>query len=168
MINLERRLNINKTQILFRLWFTHSKIAKDGVGHRSLVRVALSSRVLFPPDLSTWYRSLELKPGKEEVVTPQADIKITNIALGDVLSDASGRTTVKFTYHPPSQPDEDDEDGGENVSESLSTAVLCSLKPGTVRPQQHFKSMSPDGLFSSNKQPPILFFKKMTNILSKL
>jgi len=75
--------------------------------------------------------SLELKPGKEEVVTPQADIKITNIALGDVLSDASGRTTVKFTYHPPSQPDEDDEDGGENVSESLSTAVLCSLKPGT-------------------------------------
>ncbi|KAF8236500.1 hypothetical protein L208DRAFT_1432481 [Tricholoma matsutake] len=75
--------------------------------------------------------SLELKPGKEEVVAPQADVRITNIALGDVLSDASGRTTVKFKYRPPSQPDSDDEDEGKNDLASLATAVLCSLKPGT-------------------------------------
>jgi len=88
------------------------------------------------PQPLTCFRSLELNPGKEEVVAPQADIKITNITLGDVLSDASGRTTVKFTYRRPSEPDSDDEGEDENVSGSLSTAVLCSLKPGTVRANQ--------------------------------
>ena len=85
---------------------------------------------------TSYLRSLELKPGKEEVVAPLADLRITNIALGDVLSDASGRTTVKFTYRPPSEPDSDEEDEGENASASLATAILCSLRPGTVRANQ--------------------------------
>lgn len=89
----------------------------------------------------SWCRSLELKPGQEEVVIPLADLRITNIALGDVLSDMSGRTTVKLLYRSPSEPDSDDEDQDQDAS-SLSTAVLCSLKPGTVGTYQLSKYVS--------------------------
>lgn len=64
---------------------------------------------------------------------PQADLRITNVALGDVLKDASGRTTVKLTYNTLVKLDEDDEDE-EDVPEPLSTTVLCSLTGGKVRP----------------------------------
>ncbi|RDB24806.1 hypothetical protein Hypma_007791 [Hypsizygus marmoreus] len=77
--------------------------------------------------------SLELKPGKVESVEPQADIRITNVALGDVLKDASGRTTVKLTYQGPVQIDseDEDEDQEDEPKVSLHTTVVCSLKPDT-------------------------------------
>ncbi|KAG5635502.1 hypothetical protein H0H81_011021, partial [Sphagnurus paluster] len=72
--------------------------------------------------------SIELVPGKEQLVQPAADIRISNVALGDVLKDASGRTTVKLTYEPSGRPDSDDED--EEIPAPVTT-ILCSLKPDT-------------------------------------
>jgi len=71
--------------------------------------------------------SLRLTPGKEEVLEPPADIRITNVALGDVLKDASGRTTVKLTFEMPGQAKSDEEE--EEDSPPQVTTVLCSLKP---------------------------------------
>ncbi|KAG6918710.1 hypothetical protein DXG01_012195 [Tephrocybe rancida] len=72
--------------------------------------------------------SLKLTPGKEEIFQPAADLQITNVALGDVLKDTSGRTSVKLTFAPSGTIDEDDED--EEVPDPVTT-VLCSLKPDT-------------------------------------
>ncbi|KNZ72858.1 FK506-binding protein [Termitomyces sp. J132] len=73
-------------------------------------------------------RSLKLTPGKVETFQPPADLKITNVALGDVLKDASGRTTVKLTFEPSGVLDDEDED---EVPKTVTT-VLCSLKPDTL------------------------------------
>lgn len=62
-------------------------------------------------------------------------MRITNIALGDVLADQKGRTTVKLIYLPPSAPENDEDDGEEDeegTGEPVAT-VLCSLTPGKVR-----------------------------------
>ncbi|KAF5380529.1 hypothetical protein D9615_004516 [Tricholomella constricta] len=74
--------------------------------------------------------SLELTPGKEEVVQPPADVRITNVTLGDVLKDTSGRSTVKLTYEPSGRLDSDDEDENEEIPGPVTT-VLCALKPDT-------------------------------------
>lgn len=71
-----------------------------------------------------------MTPGKPEAVVPQADIRITNVALGDILANASGRTTVKLTYDTPAKLDSDDED--EPKIEPQLTTVLCSLTAGKV------------------------------------
>jgi FK506-binding nuclear protein len=71
-----------------------------------------------------------LKPSKEPFsFIPQSDLRITNIALGDELSDASGRTSVKLTYQTPVKIDDDDAESPD----PLSTTVLGSLTPGKVR-----------------------------------
>ncbi|TFK73972.1 hypothetical protein BDN72DRAFT_789920 [Pluteus cervinus] len=75
--------------------------------------------------------SIELIPGKEESFLPPADVRITNAALGDVLKDASGRTTVKLTYQKPPAVEESD-DEGEEASPVDATTVLCSLTPGKI------------------------------------
>jgi FK506-binding nuclear protein len=73
-----------------------------------------------------------LKPSKEPFsFIPQSDLRITNIALGDELSDASGRTSVKLTYQTPVKIDDDDDDA--ESPDPLSTTVLGSLTPGKVR-----------------------------------
>ncbi|KAG6876247.1 hypothetical protein C0992_000373 [Termitomyces sp. T32_za158] len=74
--------------------------------------------------------SLKLTPGKVETFQPPADLRITNAALGDVLKDASGRTTVKLTFEPSGGFDEEDEE--EDVAPKPVTTVLCSLKPDTL------------------------------------
>jgi len=80
-------------------------------------------------------RSIVLTPGQKETIVPQADLQIKNAALGEQLSDGSGRTTIKFTYHNPANndddEDEDDEDDNEPQEAELTT-VLCSLTPGKV------------------------------------
>jgi hypothetical protein len=48
--------------------------------------------------LSTRFRSCVVDPKKGLTVEPPAAIRITNIALGDVLANASARTTLKLTY----------------------------------------------------------------------
>lgn len=81
----------------------------------------------------SYRRSVALKPGKQEVVIPQSDVRITNAALADQLSDESGRTTVKFTYNTPISANDLEDDDDNEVSEPLSTTVLCSLTAGKVR-----------------------------------
>jgi FK506-binding nuclear protein len=78
------------------------------------------------------FRSLPLKPSKEPFTfIPQSDLRITNIALGDELSDPSGRTSVKLTYQTPIKLDDDEEEDAESP-DPLSTTVLGSLTPGKV------------------------------------
>jgi len=72
--------------------------------------------------------SIAVKPGKKESIVAQSDLRITNVALGDELADASGRTSVKFTYNTPIKMDPDDDE----IVEPLSTTVLCSLTPGKI------------------------------------
>lgn len=74
-----------------------------------------------------------MEPGKPVGIEPQADLKITNVALGHELKDASGRTTVKLTFQPPIQPESDDEDDDEKPNSEPSETILCSLTPGKVR-----------------------------------
>jgi len=72
-------------------------------------------------------RSIALKPSKEPLsFIPQSDLRITNIALGDELVDASGRTSVKLTYQTPIKLGDDDDDDEESA-EPISTTVLGSL-----------------------------------------
>jgi len=88
-------------------------------------------------------RSIVLTPGQKETLVPQADLQIKNAALGEQLSDASGRTTVKLTYQNPAKYD-DDEDEDENDEESPEmeiTTVLCSLTPGKVGVTVHDTSL---------------------------
>ncbi|PSS18910.1 hypothetical protein PHLCEN_2v3170 [Hermanssonia centrifuga] len=78
--------------------------------------------------------SLVLSPGEAQSITPPTDVRITNIALGDVLADQKGRTTVKLIYLPPSAPENDEDDGEEDeegAGEPVAT-VLCSLTPGKI------------------------------------
>ena len=75
-----------------------------------------------------------MKPSKEPFTfIPQSDLRITNIALGDELSDPSGRTSVKLTYQTPIRLDDDEEDEDAESPDPLSTTVLGSLTPGKVR-----------------------------------
>ncbi|KAI1796513.1 hypothetical protein LXA43DRAFT_1057799 [Ganoderma leucocontextum] len=79
--------------------------------------------------------SLTVTPGDPTVVTPPADLRITNVALGDEIADENSRTTLKLTYRTPGAGagDEDEEDEEEaGKPEELSTAVLCSLTFGKI------------------------------------
>lgn len=74
-----------------------------------------------------------MQPGKPEPVIPQADVQITNVALGEELKDAAGRTVIKFSFENPIQmDDEDEEDDEEEHTPPISTTVLCSLTAGKV------------------------------------
>ena len=74
-----------------------------------------------------------MQPGKPEPVIPQADVQITNVALGEELKDTTGRTVVKFSFESPIQMDDEDEDEDEEEPTPLiSTTVLCSLTAGKV------------------------------------
>ncbi|KAK2463188.1 hypothetical protein APHAL10511_004843 [Amanita phalloides] len=89
--------------------------------------------------------SQELTPGNEEVIIPIADLKVSNVALGETLVDPNGRSTVKIVYSclRPSDADEDenddededevedkDEDEDEDGEPKEITTVLCSLTAG--------------------------------------
>jgi len=76
--------------------------------------------------------SLELTPGKPVNFAPEADIRITNVCLGEKLKDESGRSVVKFSYQTPAGAldDEGDEDDDEPTLVTKST-ILCALKAGT-------------------------------------
>ncbi|KZP04083.1 hypothetical protein FIBSPDRAFT_968444 [Athelia psychrophila] len=85
-----------------------------------------------PIAIAMW--SIALQPSNEPTsFIPQSDLRITNIALGDELADASGRTSVKLTYQTPVKlDDEDDDEDEEDAPEPLSTTVLGSLTPGKI------------------------------------
>lgn len=78
-------------------------------------------------------RSQLLTPGKEEIIVPQADLRITNVALGEQLSDANGRSVVKLTYTTLISVDNtDDDDDDEQTSPPITSTILCSLTGGKV------------------------------------
>ncbi|KAG2132436.1 uncharacterized protein EDB93DRAFT_905504 [Suillus bovinus] len=77
--------------------------------------------------------SILLTPGQKETIVPQADLQIKNAALGENLSDESGRTTVKLTYQNPAKIDDEEEDEvDEEFPEDEITTVLCSLTAGKI------------------------------------
>lgn len=79
-------------------------------------------------------RSIVLTPGLKETIVPQADLQIKNAALGEKLSDESGRTTVKLTYINPAKIDDEEEEDevDQNSAENEMTTVLCSLTAGKI------------------------------------
>lgn len=96
--------------------------------------------------LDTLYRSLDLVPGEEEVVILQADTRISNASLGEILSDANGRTVVKVSYSKTDVSDSDEEEDAKEV-DSIGTFVLCALTAGKVRQPRvmcefHFQTIS--------------------------
>ncbi len=110
------------------------KSQQNGCCYRTLVCYAFCM-LCTPFRANRCCRSLVLSPGEAQSITPPTDVRITNIALGDVLADQKGRTTVKLIYLPPSAPESDEDDGEEDeegAGEPVAT-VLCSLTPGKVR-----------------------------------
>lgn len=77
-----------------------------------------------------FYRSLELVPGEEEVVLPQADVRVSNAALGEELLDQNGRTAVKIFYSKNDDDSEDEDEGGGD--ENIASFILCALTAGKV------------------------------------
>jgi hypothetical protein len=76
-------------------------------------------RLLSPP-----HRHLELRPGQPESVYVRRDFQITNVALGEELTDSNGRSVVKVTHSPinpvlleSDDEDSDDEDFDESEDE---------------------------------------------------
>ena len=85
-------------------------------------------------------RSLEVKPGEATSFVPAADLRITNIALGEEIADENSRTTVKLVYRRPGAEEDDEEeeeDEDEDEEPKISSAVLCSLTYGKVRRLVH-------------------------------
>ncbi|KIK67296.1 hypothetical protein GYMLUDRAFT_37380 [Collybiopsis luxurians FD-317 M1] len=80
--------------------------------------------------IGTW--SIELQGGETQEYSPPSDIKITNVALSDVLADEKGRTTLKlFVPKVPVEDDEDDEEK-EGDESKLQSITICSLTPGKI------------------------------------
>ncbi|KAA1472844.1 hypothetical protein DENSPDRAFT_930576 [Dentipellis sp. KUC8613] len=76
--------------------------------------------------------SVAVNPGEPYSVVPQADIRITNVALGDELQDETGRTSVKLIYNRPGVGADEDEEEDDAPEDSLTMTVLCSLIPGKI------------------------------------
>ena len=136
----------------------HTHVTDFGTFTKFSVRLfSSSSCLLFSPKMSTalglWYdftcdlpflctqdlvcRSLLVEPNGDEPTefSPPADVKITNVALGDTLQDEKGRTSLKMIFPTETDQDSDEEDEEKDDDDDipLSTTVLCSLTPGKVR-----------------------------------
>ena len=63
------------------------------------------------------FRSVKLVPGEPESIIPPADLRITNIALGDEIADDNARTSVRLVYQRPAANDESDDEDEEEKEE---------------------------------------------------
>lgn len=102
------------------------------MGRGCYLRVACTAEFL-----CEFCRSITATPGEPSVISPPSDIRITNIALGEEITDENSRTTIKLVYRrpgsdEPDSEDEEDDEEEENDNSELSTTVLCSLTPGKV------------------------------------
>ncbi|KAJ7901953.1 hypothetical protein B0H14DRAFT_2669245 [Mycena olivaceomarginata] len=77
-------------------------------------------------EVGVW--SCVVDPKKGLTVEPPAAIRITNIALGDVLANASARTTLKLTYNSIIQDEED----SEELELKQASTFICALTPGKI------------------------------------
>ena len=66
------------------------------------------------------FRSVKLVPGEPESIIPPADLRITNIALGDEIADDNARTSVSLIYQRPAASDESDDEDEEEKEENHS------------------------------------------------
>lgn len=66
--------------------------------------------------------------------SPVQDVKITNVALTDILADEKGRTTLKVSIPVLSEDDElsEDDDDADEEGPKTQTITICSLTPGKV------------------------------------
>ncbi|KAJ3863156.1 hypothetical protein EV359DRAFT_82631 [Lentinula novae-zelandiae] len=87
--------------------------------------------------LGVW--GIELEGGKTVEICPPQDIKITNVALGDVLVDTNERTSFKLGFpllgeDSDDEDDEDDEDEDQDKAKDEKNAVVtvCSLTAGKI------------------------------------
>lgn len=76
-----------------------------------------------------------MKPGEIQGFEPPADIKITNVALGSVLADATGRTTVQFSYVPIVGSSDSDDDEEEEEKEDDDEEATEPANDGRSSPQ---------------------------------
>lgn len=92
-------------------------------------------------DKSRICRSLKVEGGDDgaQELTPPADVRITNVALGAELADQKGRTSVKLVYLPFGDSDDEDEEEEEEGDEEAQASrgaptetILCTLIPGQV------------------------------------
>ncbi|KAI0320899.1 hypothetical protein OF83DRAFT_1102318 [Amylostereum chailletii] len=91
-----------------------------------------------PAAIGVW--SLVLEGGGPDddpkLIIPEADVLITNVALGEEVVDENSRTTIKLSYVVPAaadSEDEQDEDGDEDDdANDVKSTVLCSLTPGKI------------------------------------
>ncbi|KAJ7251546.1 hypothetical protein B0H12DRAFT_1234176 [Mycena haematopus] len=72
-------------------------------------------------EVGVW--SCTVEPKKGSTVTPPAAIRITNIALGDVLADSSARTTLKLTYNGAIEEE-------DQTEPPKTSTFICALTPG--------------------------------------
>jgi FK506-binding nuclear protein len=132
----QAELQCASDRALKKRWATCSETEK------MVVSVALWSVAAFALTFknSPSCRSIALKPSEASEIVPQGDLKITQVALGDELADASARNSIKITYLNREILDDDDEDEDEedensqaqNKKEAMTTTVLCSLTAGKV------------------------------------
>ncbi|KAJ7446178.1 hypothetical protein B0H11DRAFT_2085426 [Mycena galericulata] len=80
-------------------------------------------------EIGVWSCTVDAK--KAFTIEPPAAIRITNVALGDVLADASARTSVKLTYKTLLALDEES-DADEPEELPTSSTFLCALTPGKI------------------------------------
>ncbi|KAF7306153.1 Peptidylprolyl isomerase [Mycena chlorophos] len=77
--------------------------------------------------------SAVIEPKKKLELVPPANIRLTNVALGDSLQDSTARTTLKLTHDQPAPVEDDDEEAdSEDLTMKKTTTVLCSLSGGKI------------------------------------
>ncbi|KAJ7091271.1 hypothetical protein C8R44DRAFT_817498 [Mycena epipterygia] len=80
-------------------------------------------------EVGVWSCAVQAKTSL--TVDPPAAIRITNVALGDVLADPSARTTLKLTYKTL-VVDDDESDADEPTELPTSSTFICALTPGKI------------------------------------
>jgi hypothetical protein len=88
-------------------------------GHFSRTLVCLITCLSLKRLLSCSYRSARIGAGKDVVLKPSRDLRITNAALADYLENAQQRTIIQLNYVA-------------KKSRVVSKAVVCSLLAGKV------------------------------------
>lgn len=174
----------------------HTHVIGFGTFTKFSVRLpSSSSYLLFSPKMSTalglWYdfmhylpflcaydlicRSLIVEPNGDEPTefSPPADVRITNVALGDTLQDEKGRTSLKMIFPTETDQDSDEEDEEKDDDDDilLSTTVLCSLTPGKVccvYLMAHVCYLTPCATYRLNRCPLTLSLKVTTSSCSRL
>lgn len=81
------------------------------------------------------YSSFLIKPGKKNELLAQADVRLNQAVLGDVLADNSRSSLKAHIYRGSHASGSDGEDEKEKDDEEgeVETVVLANFIPGVVR-----------------------------------